>query len=104
LASIAIWDRAVMMPEGGSEARAAAMAELQVLLVEIMNSPETGDLMARAEGEVSQLSLWQQANLREMKRAWLLETAVEADLVEAKSIASARCEQAWRQLRAENNW
>src|SRR5690606_10541132 len=50
------------------------------------------------------LEPWQAANLREMKRAWLRETSIPRDLVEAASRAESHSEQAWRVLRAANDW
>lgn len=104
LLAFAGWDRAVMMPEGGADARAAAMAEVGLLNMETLQSKELADTLAAAEAEVSQLDEWRRANLLEMKRAWRNATAVDADLVHAKTLAGAKCEQAWRKLRAQNDW
>src|SRR4051794_12879426 len=42
LAAIAGWDQAAMMPEHGNEARAAALAELAVLMHETLTDPGLG--------------------------------------------------------------
>jgi carboxypeptidase Taq len=104
LGAMAGWDRSVMMPDGGSQARADAMAELSVIATEILQNPQLDELFQTAESEIASLDPWQKANFQEMKRSWLQATAVKIDLVEAKSLAGAKCEQAWRKLRGENNW
>src|SRR5690606_12463762 len=47
---------------------------------------------------------WQAANLREAKEVHTRQIAVDPDLVAKKTTASMACEQAWRNLRAANNW
>jgi carboxypeptidase Taq len=102
LASIASWDQAAMMPSKGNEARAAAMAELQVLMHQILTDPA---LPARFEAaQAAALTAADQASLIEMRREWALVNRLPADLVEAQSMASSRCEHAWRIQRKANDW
>jgi carboxypeptidase Taq len=100
------WDEAAMMPPGGGESRAEALATLRVLVHEMATDPALGDLFDAAQREASAgtLSAWQVANLREMKRTWLREVCIPAQLVEAASRAESRCEQAWRGLRPKSDW
>jgi carboxypeptidase Taq len=104
--AIASWDEAAMMPAGGGETRAEALATLRVLLHEMQTEPGLADLIAAAEGERARGSLgpWEVANLREIKRGYLRDTALPAELVQRSSLAESRCEQAWRQLRPRNDW
>jgi carboxypeptidase Taq len=104
LASIGHWDMAAMMPAGGSRARGEALAEVSVMMNELISESRTGDLMHQAQAQQANLSDWQQANLREMHRLWLNATSISSDLVKAKALAGSECELAWRTLRAENNW
>ena len=104
LASIGHWDMATMMPTGGSNARAEALAEVSVMINELISDAGTGDLIHDAEQSKADLSDWQQANLREMHRLWLNATSISSELVKAKALAGSQCEHAWRTLRAENNW
>ncbi len=104
LSSMAHWDAATMMPAGGSEARGQALAEVTGLINELVSSSETGELIGKAEQDRDLLSDWQQANLREMRRQWFNASCVSSELVKAQAIAGSRCENAWRKLRAENNW
>jgi carboxypeptidase Taq len=100
------WDEAAMMPTGGGESRAEALATLRVLVHELATDPALGELFAAADDEAraGALSPWQLANLREMKRSWIREVCLPAELVEASSRADSRCEQAWRALRPKNDW
>lgn len=102
LQSIASWDRAAMMPPKGSEARASAMAEMSALLHRMRTDPRLAELLTRAEDET--LEPMQRANLVEMRREWRSSNALPEALVEASSLAAARCEHAWRSQRPANDW
>jgi carboxypeptidase Taq len=104
--AIAGWDEAAMMPAGGGEARAEALATLRVLLHQLQTDASLGDLFEAAEADRARghLGPWEAANLREMKRGYLRDTALPSDLVQRSSLAESRCEQAWRRLRPRNDW
>lgn len=104
LCSMAHWDMATMMPSGGSEARANALAEVNLMMNNLLSETETADLIHAAEADKDNLSAWQLANLREMKRKWQNATSVYSQLIKEKTLAGSQCEIAWRSLRAENNW
>ena len=91
-----------MMPPKGNEARAAAEAELQALMHRVRTDPKLADKLRAAEAE--SLSDTERANLREMRRDWRDANALPEALVQAKSLAGAKCEHAWRAQRATNNW
>ncbi len=96
------WDRDVMMPPRGNDARAGAMAALRALIHRTRSDPRIEDLLRRAEAEA--LGESERANLREMARDWRDAATVPVTLVEARSLAVARCEHAWRSQRATNDW
>ncbi len=102
LQAIAGWDQAANMPSKGNEARASAMAELGTLLHRMRTDPALGDRLQAAEQEP--LSDWQRANLREMRRQWQAATALPDSLVERSTLATSRCEHAWRSQRPANDW
>ena len=104
LEAIAAWDEATMMSEGGGDARGEALATLRGIIHEEAAKPELGDWLASADASASELDGWQAANLREIKRAWVRATAIPSALVEASSRVESKSEQAWRKLRAENDW
>jgi carboxypeptidase Taq len=98
------WDEATMMPPGGGDARAEALASLRGAIHERSTEPRLGELFAKAESESGSLDEWQTANLREMKRLWTRATALPQSLVERSSRADTRSGQAWRELRKKNDW
>ncbi len=102
LKEIACWDQATMMPPGGNEARAGALAELGGLIHAMMTDAEFGRRLSAAEDE--DLDDMARANLREMRREWERTNLLPADLVKAQTLARARCEHAWRSQRPANDW
>ena len=98
------WDNAAMMPENSGDARGEQLAALAEVAHEAITHPSISDLLAKADAERDNLDDWQQANLREMKRAWQHETAVPADLVTAISHACHESELYWRKARKENDF
>jgi carboxypeptidase Taq len=102
LRAMADWDQAAMMPAKGQTARANAMAELEGLMHGLRTEPRLADLLVRAEGEP--LDALERANLGEMRRDWRASNALPQSLVQARSLAGARCEHAWRSQRPANDW
>ena len=93
------WDREVMMPAGGAEARAEQLAALGQVCHGRIADPALADLLDAAEADPGNLDDWQAANLRLMRRAWRHETALPAALVEALSRAESRAIAAWSEAR-----
>ena len=102
LQSLAGWDRAALMPSGGSAARADAMAEMEGLLHGIRTDPLIASSLERSHAET--LDDMERANLREIRRDWRNANALPAPLVQAQSLANARCEHAWQTQRPANDW
>jgi carboxypeptidase Taq len=100
------WDQAVIMPERAGSARAESLSTLRGLRHELATEPRLLDLLDQGERERERGNLndWQVANLREMSRQYRRAICVPRDLVEASSRAEAHSEQAWRVLRAQNDW
>ncbi len=102
LAAIVGWDRNAMMPPHGNEARSLAEAELNALIHRMRTDEKLAHWLAAAEGE--SLDDIERANLREMRRDWRNANALPESLVEAKTLAGAKCEHAWRCQRQANDW
>lgn len=98
------WDNATMMPANSGDMRGEQMATLAELTHETITQPKLGELIAKAEAQKESLDDWQQANLREMKRAWQHETCVPATLVTALSKACHESELFWRKARKANDF
>ncbi|WP_348945186.1 carboxypeptidase M32 [Chitinibacter sp. FCG-7] len=102
LLALAGWDQAAMMPDGGNDARGAAMAELGVLIHQTLTDPALAKAIAAAKQE--DLTADEQASLREIIRQWEQANLLPASLVEAKTLAGSRCSHEWRTQRANNDW
>jgi carboxypeptidase Taq len=98
------WDAAVMMPSGGAEGRAEALAELGAVSHELLTHESLGETFSKAEGVQADLSPEQSINLAEMKRSWQQATCLPVALVQALTIAGSKCEHAWRDQRQANDW
>jgi len=104
LLDISSWDESVVMPKGSGEARANAMAELGTVLQNLICAPEVGDWIHESEVSTGSLNAWQKANLSEIKKIYVENTAVPVELNQRLMVANMRCQQAWREMRAANNW
>ena len=102
LSAIVGWDRNAMMPPRGNAARAAAEAELGTLIHRTRTDPRLAEWLRAAEQEP--LDGLARANLREIRRDWRDANALPETLVEAKTLAGAKCEHAWRSQRSANDW
>jgi carboxypeptidase Taq len=104
LEAFASWDEATCMPKGGGPARGEALSTLRGLIHQHIVREDMAELMAAAKAEAGNLPPWQAANLREMEKEWKRAAALPQRLVEAISLAESRSEQAWRELRAANDF
>ncbi len=102
LEAICSWDQAAMMPDGGNDARSAAMAELSVLVHQQTTAAYLEQWIDAAGQE--KLSTAEQASLTAIKRRWKQATQLPEDLVQAQSLANSTCEHAWREQRKNNDW
>ncbi len=91
-----------MMPTGSGDARANSLAELGSVIQTLICAPEVGEWIEGAQLE--KLDSWQQANLREIKKVYLENTAIPVELNQRLTIANMKSQAAWRELRAKNNW
>ena len=103
------WDEAVMMPAGGSEARAAALAELAVLSHETASRPEIPEWLEQARSTLAaaadaDAAALERANLNEFERTWRETVVLPSDLVARSTLVTVRSEHAWRSLRPRNDW
>jgi carboxypeptidase Taq len=102
-AGVLHWDRAVLMPEGGAEARSDQLAALAMTRHEMITDDQLSDLLDQAADDVRH-DPWRAANLVEMRRDQLHACAVPADLVEALSTEGLACEMLWREARAKSDF
>ena len=86
------WDRSTMMPDGASEDRADQLATLGVIAHEMITAPDMADLLARAEEGRASLDRWRPPTCARCAASWVHESALPADLVEARTRATSACE------------
>jgi carboxypeptidase Taq len=92
------WDSAVMMPRASGEVRAGQLAALKRTRHDLLTADDMADLLDGAAADTVD-DPWRIANLREMRRVWVHQGAIDGDLLEAASHAEARCEMMWRAAR-----
>ena len=97
------WDEAVMMPRGGGPSRAESLATLAGVIHTMISDARIRE-WADAAGEEPELDEWKRANVREIQRISRRARALPEALVVEFSRETARCEQAWRLRRPENDW
>ena len=95
-------DEAVMMPEGGGEKRAEAMAALSGMYHDMATAPHVADWIAKAESEA--LNAEQKIAVAEFKRAYINRTCLSTAFVEKQTEQRLRCEQLWRSARPAGDW
>ncbi len=95
-------DEAVMMPEGGGEKRAEAMAALSGMYHEMATAPHIADWIAKAESEA--LDGEQKIAVAEFKRSYINRTCLSPIFVQKQTEQRLRCEQLWRLARPNGDW
>lgn len=97
------WDQQVLMPRGGSEARAAHVGILSRMAHEIFTDEKTGKLIDQAGGEVDPMSE-EGVMVKVAKRDLDLSTKIPSELVGRKSELASIAHEKWVEARADNNF
>ncbi len=100
--AVLYWDQQVMMPEGGTPARAKQRSVVSSLEHEILTDDETGDLLDAAEDE--DLDDDERAAVREIRHEYERKSRVPGDLVEKLSRTSAEAQDVWQQAKADSDF
>ena len=101
--SLLHWDQAVMMPPGGSAARARATATLEGIAHDKLTDPAIGGLLDELEGDDS-LDPDRKASVRVLRRDYEKATKVPEDLVRAMAEVQGQSYQAWTEARPANDY
>ncbi|MFN8219914.1 MAG: carboxypeptidase M32 [Fimbriimonadales bacterium] len=101
--SILQWDRQVLMPEGGAEARTAHNKALMRMWHQLFTSDETQNLVEKAGAEVDPESD-EAGLLRVVRRNLSVQTKLPSELVARKTQVSSDAYEAWRAARAANDF
>lgn len=97
------WDRQVLMPPGGAEARTAQVGRLTRMQHEMLVSDETRRLLEDAEREAEPGSD-DAATVRVFKREVDTETKLPLEHVERKARVSSDAYEVWKRARAESDF
>lgn len=104
VSSVLGWDAATCLPEGAAALRGQQLAFLAGLSHEKISTPEMAETLQEAEENTSELSDWQRANLREMRRQWTHRTCLPSALVTEMAQLTTESEHAWRSFRRDNDF
>jgi carboxypeptidase Taq len=99
------WDRRTLMPSGSGPTRAKIMSALRSVSVETLCDARVEALLDKAEtDELANLTPWQAANLREMRRQWQHVAVVPPKLLNAIAELAGPTENEWERARRENDF
>ncbi|KPI89853.1 putative carboxypeptidase [Leptomonas seymouri] len=104
LLSLGNWDMNTYMPPKGEESRGEALATLSEIRFGYMTAPEVKEWLDAAKQGKAELSVVQQANLREMERVWRGDNCLPAEFVGRKMRLTTRAHSVWRDSRAANDF
>jgi carboxypeptidase Taq len=96
------WDQEVMMPEGGTPARAKQLSTLSTVRHELLTDDDLADWLDSLEGR--SLSPERAAVVREIRREHERAARVPAALVEQISAATSNALPVWETAKAEGNF
>ncbi|KPA81046.1 putative mitochondrial carboxypeptidase [Leptomonas pyrrhocoris] len=102
--SLGDWDMNTYMPPKGEESRGEALATLSEIRFGYMTAPEVKEWLDAAKQGKAELSAVQQANLREMERAWRSDNSLPVEFVGRKMRLTTRAHSVWRDSRAANDF
>ncbi|MFC4439569.1 MULTISPECIES: carboxypeptidase M32 [Natrialbaceae] len=94
------WDQRVMMPEGGTPARAGQLSTLSGLGHELLVDEEVGEWLS--ESESADLTDEQAAVVREFRREYDRSAEVPSDVIERVAAHQAETQQVWQEAKAED--
>ncbi|USZ71091.1 carboxypeptidase M32 [Natronosalvus halobius] len=101
-AGVLRWDQEVVMPEGGTPARAKQLSTLSALGHELLTDERTGELLEELED--TELDEEGEAVVREIRRRYDRATSVPQDLVEEISETTANAHPTWVEAKEEDDF
>lgn len=102
IVAILRWDSAVIMPRGSVDARSEQVACLTNAIHEALANEKVAELIHQVQ--VEDLTDWDQANYKLMKKTYKNNTSISADLARALVMATSKSEMIWRTAKNENNY
>ncbi|ADD05113.1 metal-dependent carboxypeptidase [Natrialba magadii ATCC 43099] len=103
MASMALgWDQRVMMPEGGTPARAGQLSTLSGLSHDLLVDDDVGAWLDELES--AELTGEQAAVVRELRRQYDRAADIPAELVERVASHQVETQQVWQEAKAEDDF
>jgi carboxypeptidase Taq len=96
------WDQEVMMPEGGTPARAKQRGAVSAVQHDLLVDDEMGEWLD--ELEAADLPAEESAAVREIRRQYERKARVPTDLVEEISEATSDAHPVWQEAKEEDDW
>ncbi|PSQ34523.1 carboxypeptidase [Halobacteriales archaeon SW_12_69_24] len=96
------WDQEVMMPEGGTPARAKQRGAVSAMAHDLLVDDNVGDWLD--DLEAADLDGDRAAVVREIRREYDRKAKVPTDLVEEISQATSDAHPVWQEAKAEDDW
>ncbi|WP_290816604.1 carboxypeptidase M32 [Halovivax sp.] len=96
------WDQRVMMPEGGTPARAKQLSTLSSLRHELLVDEEVGAWLDELDG--ADLTGAQAAVVRELRREYERSAEVPAELIERLTRHQSETQQVWQEAKAADDF
>ena len=103
-ASALQWDQEVVMPAGGTPARATQLSTLSSIAHERLTAEEMGELLDGLEASTDRLESDQRAVVREIRRRYDRETAVPEELVAELAETKSNAHPVWRRAREDDDF
>jgi carboxypeptidase Taq len=101
-AGVLRWDQEVMMPEGGTPARAKQLSTLSTVRHDMLTADDLGALLGDLDGAA--LSAEQAAVVREVRRQHERAVGIPSDLVQEISETTANALPIWEEAKAEDDF
>jgi len=99
LTRLAAWDQEVMMPRGGTEARAYQLATLERHAHELATDDAIGEWLEELESGTNELDELERDMVRVARRDWDRQRRVPTDLVGRRAQAASEGQLIWRNAR-----
>ena len=103
-AGVLSWDQQVMMPEGGTPARAKQLSALSTVRHDLLTDDAFEDALVESEDAANDLDWRQRAAVREIRRTYDRTADVPGELVEELSEVKTENQRIWQQAKAENDF
>ncbi len=101
---VLFWDQRTYMPPRGIDGRSKAMAALEGTCHEKFTNPKIGELLSNLENDPSDLSLYDMALVREMRRDYDRQTKLPNEFVIRRAEITSMAGAAWEQARERNDF